>query len=94
MYEMEICDRGLTSSGGEIFRAHADRPRGPPSLLYNGYCAPFPGLKMQGRGFDTYSHVHTLLAPRLSVGGAVPLAPLRAYVTNATQLLPLSDLGQ
>ena len=24
--------------GGEIFRTCPDRPWGPPSLLYNGYC--------------------------------------------------------
>jgi hypothetical protein len=30
--------------GGEIFRTPIDRPRGPPSLLYNGYRV-FPGGK-------------------------------------------------
>jgi hypothetical protein len=28
--------RGSNPSGGEIFCTHADRPWGPPSLLYNG----------------------------------------------------------
>ena len=26
--------RGSNSGGDEVFRAHPDRPRGPPSLLY------------------------------------------------------------
>ena len=29
--------RGSNLGRGEIFRTHSDRPRGPPSLLYNGY---------------------------------------------------------
>jgi len=33
--------------GGEIFRARPDRPRGLPSLLYNGYQI-FPGVKAAG----------------------------------------------
>jgi len=32
---------GTESRWGAIFRTHADRPSGPPSLLYNGYRA-FP----------------------------------------------------
>jgi hypothetical protein len=38
--------------GGEIFHTHPDRPWGPPSLLYNGYCVFFPGLKQPGCGVD------------------------------------------
>jgi hypothetical protein len=43
---------GLDSPGsnpgmGEIFRARPDRPRVPPSLLYNGYRV-FPGGKAAG----------------------------------------------
>ena len=34
--------RGRFLVGGEIFHPHPDRPRGPPSLLYNGY-GLFPG---------------------------------------------------
>jgi len=38
--------------GGEIFRTCPDRPWGPPSLLYNGYCV-FPGGKERpGRDAD------------------------------------------
>jgi len=33
--------------GGEIFRTCPDRPRGPPSFLYNGYRV-FPGGKAVG----------------------------------------------
>ena len=31
--------------GGEIFRTRLDLPWSPPSLLYIGYCASFPGVK-------------------------------------------------
>jgi hypothetical protein len=34
--------------GGEIFRTCPDRPRGPPSLLYNEYRV-FPGDKVRPR---------------------------------------------
>ena len=44
--------RESNSSGGEIFRTPLDRPWGPPSLLYNGYCV-FPGGKQRpGRDAD------------------------------------------
>ena len=36
--------RGSNLSEGEIFRTCPDQPRGPPSLLYNGYRV-FPGGK-------------------------------------------------
>ncbi len=37
---------------GQIFRNRPDRPRGPPSLLYNGYRV-FPGVKCpRGVGVD------------------------------------------
>ena len=45
---------------GAIFRTCPDRPRGPPSLLYNGYLV-FPGGKAAGRGVDHPPH----LAPKL-----------------------------
>jgi hypothetical protein len=41
--------RGSNPGGGEIFRSRPDRPRGPPSLLYNGYRVSFPGVKRPGR---------------------------------------------
>jgi hypothetical protein len=39
--------RGSNPVGGEIFRTRADRPWGPPSLLYNE-CRVFPGGKAAG----------------------------------------------
>ena len=43
---------GIESRWGEIFRISPDRPRGPPSLLYNGY-GVFPGCKvLPGRDAD------------------------------------------
>jgi hypothetical protein len=35
--------RGSGPGGGEIFRAHPYRPRGPPSLLYSRYRPSLPG---------------------------------------------------
>jgi hypothetical protein len=41
-------DPGIESRwGDEIFRIRPYRPRGPPSLLYNGYRV-FPGGKLAG----------------------------------------------
>ena len=43
---------GIESRWGQIFCTCSDRPRGPPSLLYNGYRV-FPGGKVrQGRDAD------------------------------------------
>jgi hypothetical protein len=43
---------GIESGGGEILRTCPDQPRGPPSLLYNGYRV-FPGGKVRlGRAAD------------------------------------------
>jgi hypothetical protein len=47
--------------GGEIFRIRTDRPWGSPSLLYNAYRIPFPGVKRPERGVDNPPHI----APRL-----------------------------
>jgi hypothetical protein len=44
--------RGSNTGGGEIFHTRTDQPRGPPSLLYNGYRVSFPGVKRPGRGVD------------------------------------------
>ena len=52
--------------GGEIFRNHADRPWGPPSLLYNGYRV-FPGVNRPGRVVNHPSH----LEPRLKKSRAL-----------------------
>ena len=37
---------------GASFRTCADRPWGPPSLLYIGFRVSFPGIKWPGRGPD------------------------------------------
>ena len=37
---------------GEIFRNSPDRPRGPPSLLYNGYRVFSGGKVLPGRDAD------------------------------------------
>ena len=42
---------GIESRWGGIFRAHSDRPWGPPSLLYKGYRV-FPWGKAAGRGVE------------------------------------------
>jgi hypothetical protein len=41
---------------GEIFRTHPDRPRGPPSLLYNGYRILPGGRGESGRGVALTTH--------------------------------------
>ena len=43
---------GIKSGQEEIFRTHPDWPWGPPSLLYNGYWLPFPGVKQPGHGIN------------------------------------------
>jgi hypothetical protein len=43
---------GSNLGGGEIFRIRPDLSWGPPSLLYNGYRASFPGVKRPERGVD------------------------------------------
>jgi hypothetical protein len=51
---------GVESRWGGIFRTRWDRPRGPPSLLFNEYRV-FPGGKAAGRDVNHPHH----LAPRL-----------------------------
>ena len=41
---------GIESLWGRDFPHPSSRPRGPPSLLYNGYWVSFPGVKRPGRG--------------------------------------------
>jgi hypothetical protein len=55
---MNICNDTVSPTeikknpgGGEIFYTRPDRPRGPPSLLNNGYRV-FPGVNLPGRGAD------------------------------------------
>ena len=65
---------GIESRRGEIFRISSDRPRGPPSLLYNGYRV-FPWVK-SGRGVRLT--LHPLLVPWSRKSRAIPLLPLWA----------------
>jgi hypothetical protein len=44
--------RGMKLGGSEIYCVRPDRPRGPPSLLYNGYRVTFPVVKRPGHGVD------------------------------------------
>ena len=41
---------GIESQRGQILRTHPDRPWDLPSLLYNGYRVPSPGVKWLGCG--------------------------------------------
>jgi len=42
--------RGSNSGMGDVFLTSPDRPRGPPSLLHNGYWVSFLGVKWPGHG--------------------------------------------
>jgi hypothetical protein len=42
---------------GEIFRTRSELPWGTPSLLYNGYPVPSPGVKRPGHGVDHPPHL-------------------------------------
>jgi hypothetical protein len=66
--------RRSNPGGGEIFRTCPDRPRGPPSLLYNGYLI-FPGIK-SGRGVTLTPH--PIPVPWSRKSRAIPLLPLWA----------------
>ena len=41
---------GSKPGGDESLRIRPDRPWSPPSLMYNDYRVPFPGVKRPGRG--------------------------------------------
>ena len=41
--------RGSKPGACKMFRTSPDRPRSPPSLLYNGHRVCFPGVKQPGR---------------------------------------------
>jgi hypothetical protein len=52
MGELGTGSTGTNSSGGEIFLVHPDWPRGPPSLLYDGYWVSSLGVKQPECGVD------------------------------------------
>ena len=54
---------GIESRWGEIFRTSPDRPRGPPSLLYNEYRV-LPGVRC---GRDVTLIPHSLLVQRSKI---------------------------
>jgi hypothetical protein len=61
-----------------ISHTRPDRPRGPPSLLRNGYRASFPGLKWPGRDVNHHPHVAEVkeiveLYPYLPFGHSWPV---------------------
>jgi hypothetical protein len=59
-----------------VLHNRPDRPpRGPFSLLYNGYRSSFAGVKRPGRGVDHPPH----LAPRLRISTATPLLPVCVF---------------
>jgi hypothetical protein len=61
--------------GGEIFRTPIDRPRGLPSLLYNGYRV-FPGGKAAG----AWRWPPTLSSAEVKERVVILLLPLRAFM--------------
>jgi hypothetical protein len=62
LYDLAIEDLSLAEAKGFfLYRLRPDRSWGPPSLLYNGYRGPFPGVK-RGLGVTLTTHPH--LVPR------------------------------
>jgi len=57
----------MNPGGGEVFSDHPDWPRGPPSLLYNGYLVSFPGVKWRGGGLNHPPPPSTKLKERLDL---------------------------
>jgi len=77
---------GIESRWGQIFHTRPDRPRGPPSLLYNGYRESSRGVKRPGRGAD-----------RPTPSRAIPLLPLWNFMAysrvNATDWVGFDASG-
>jgi len=69
---------GSNPGGGEIFRACPDRPRGPTSLLYNGYRVFSGGKERPGRDADP----SPLLVSWSRKSIAITPLPLRALRTG------------
>jgi hypothetical protein len=80
--------RGSNPSGGKIFRTCPDQPRGPPSLLYNGYWV-FPGGKERlGRDADHSPPSSEVGHERVELYFYSPYGPYGLY-SKAIPLLPL-----
>ena len=60
---------------GEIFRTRPGRPRGPPSLLYNGYRVSLPRVKRPERGETTHPHLGPRLKKRVQLYLQSPSGP-------------------
>jgi hypothetical protein len=69
---------GLDPIGCKIFRTHPHMLWGPPSLLYNGYCVSFLGLKRPGRGVNRPPR----LALRLKKSVGIHLLPPYAFMAG------------
>jgi hypothetical protein len=57
----DLGDRESNPGAGEVLRTRPDRPGGPTSLLYNGYCVFFPGVKWLGHSAKNLLHVASRL---------------------------------
>ena len=86
---------GIESRGDEIFQTCRDRPWGPPSLLYNGYCV-IPGSKERPGVTLT---PHPLLVPSSKKSRAIPLLtlwavrPVQSFSACTVQLYLYSPYG-
>jgi hypothetical protein len=61
--------------GGGIFRSRPDRPRGPTSLLFNGYRVFLGGKERPGHEADNPLHLAPKLKKEYSYTSTPPLDP-------------------
>jgi hypothetical protein len=64
--------RGWSPGEGATFRTRPDRPRGPPTLLYNGYLIAFPGVKWPRHGADHPAHSSAEFKGRVELYTSTP----------------------
>ena len=60
---------------GERFWTYPVRPRGPPSLLWDGYRVSFPGVKRPGRGVNHPSSSSAEVKERVELYVYLPSVP-------------------
>ena len=70
--------QGLNLSRGHIFCTCPDWPWSPPSLLYNGYCVSFPGVKWPVCGNDQPP-------PSRAKSRAILLFPVRTFMARSRE---------